>query len=103
MTKTPSLPVEEGEIVRYVCETDSACPDSPSILWFVDDDPVDFNDEHSVVNDPSPGDYNGQKTKNILILTTKREMNMKKVKCVLENDAKKFVEHNMNVTCKYVI
>ena len=102
MTKVPQVAIEEKNEAQYECETSSAYPEPPSVLWYVDDDPVGVNDEHTVENNPSSGDHHGQKTKSTLRLTTNREMNMKKVKCVLENDDTKFNEHSLNVTCKYL-
>ena len=91
----------EGTEVQYICETDSAYPSSPSVLWYVDDTLAHENDEYTVVNNSLHGEHHGNKTDSTLRFTAKREMNMKKVKCILENDDKKLKEHFLNVTCKY--
>ena len=98
MTKVPQGAVEEGIEAQYECETDSAYPDPPSVLWYVDDNPVSVN----VVSNPSSGSYHGQKTRSTLRLTTERGMNMKEVKCVLDNDDTKLDQLKLNVTCKYL-
>ena len=103
MTKVPQQSVDESSVAEYVCETDSASPEPAIVLWHVDGVPVEANNGHTVENDPSPDDYHGQKTKSTLRLITKREMNKKKVKCVLGNDQTKFDDHNLNVTCKYLL
>ena len=99
MTEKPEASIE-GRVVQYVCETDSSCPYSPFVLWFVDDTPVLANDEYTVVDNRSHGNYHGSKTGSTLRFRTKRAMNMKKVKCMLQNDNKKFREHILNVKCR---
>ena len=102
MAKSPQTPIEEGSAVEYVCQTDSAYPDPPVLLWYVDGVHVDINDEHATENSTiSLGDYHGLKTKSGLRLIAKRAMNKKIVKCVLENDDTKLKEHTLSVKCKY--
>ena len=93
----------EGTEVQYMCETDSAYPSSPSVLWYVDDTFVHVNDEYTVVNTSSQGEFHGNKVHSVLKFTTKREMNKKRVKCILGNDDTKLKEHSLNVKCKYVL
>ena len=85
LTEKPEAFIE-GTVVHYMCETDSAFPYPPSILWFVDDTPVLANDEYTVVDNQLHGNYHGIKTDSTLRFTTKRAMNRKKVKCMLQYD-----------------
>ena len=103
LTKAPLAAIEEGREAQYVCETDSAYPDSPSVLWYVDNAHAGINDEHTVVNKTLAGNYSGQKTISTLTLETSRGMNLKKVKCVLENDDTKLEERTLNIMCKYLL
>ena len=105
MTRGAEQAIEEGSMAEYVCETDCAYPDPPSVLWYVDDKPVGLiNGQKDPTNNfLSCKDYNGQKTSSTIQLTTKREMNKKNVKCALDNDDTKFSEHNLNITCKYYL
>ena len=100
MIKRPQLSVE-GKVAQYMCETDSAHPHSPSVLWYMDDTLVGVNDKYTIVDNTSLGENHGKKTDSTLRFTIKREMNMKKVTCVLGNDDKKMREHTLNVKCKY--
>ena len=102
MTRVSHQAIEEGSVAEYVCKTGCAYP-GPVVLWYMDDKPVDIHDGFDIKNIITCEDYNGQKTKSVLQLTTKREMNNKKVKCALENDDSKFSEHNLNITCKYLL
>ena len=102
LTKKPEAFIE-GTEVQYMCETDSAFPYPPSILWFVDDTPVLAKNEYTAVDNQSHGNYHGTKTHSTLRFTTKRAMNRKTVKCMLQNDHKKFEEHILNVKCKYLV
>ena len=101
MTNVPQLAVEEGSLAEYICVTGSSYPQPPTVLWFFNGMIANANDELTV-NNHLPGEYQGVKTKNILRFTAKRAMNMKKVKCVLENDDTKFNQHNLNVACKFL-
>ena len=105
MTRGVGQAIEEGSMAVYVCETDCAYPDPPSVSWYVDDKPVGLiNGQKDPTNNfLSCKDYNGQKTISTLQLKTKREMNKKIVKCVLDYDDTKFSEHNLNITCKYLL
>ena len=91
----------EGTVSQFVCETDSAYPHSPSVLWYLRETPVGIDDEHRIMNTMSDGENHGQKIDSTLRLIVKREMNMRKVKCMLKNDDKKWREHTLNVMCKY--
>ena len=103
MTRFAQQGIEEESEAEYVCETDCAYPGPPIVLWYVADEPVNINHGHIMNNTLSCGDYNGQKTESTLQLTTKREMNKKNIKCVLENDDTKFSEHNLDIMCKYLL
>ena len=92
----------EGTVVQYKCETDSANPYSP-VLWYLADTLVGDNDEYTVVNNKSHGEYHGKKIDSTLRFKTKREINMKKVTCILGNNDKQLKEHFLNVTCKYFL
>ena len=100
MKNAPRAAIAEGAAAEYFCDTDSAYPNPPVVLWYVEDIPVDINNGHTIDNYTSPGDYHGKKTNSTLRLTTKREMNKKKVKCSLENNGTKLIEHYLNVRCK---
>ena len=102
ITERPQMSIE-GTVVQYICKTDSAFPYSPSILWYVDDTLGHGNDEYTVVNNLSHGEYHGTNTDSTLRFTTKRMINLKKVKCILGSDDKKFKEHFLNVKCKYLL
>ena len=99
MTKVPKVAVEEESEVEYICETDSAYPNPPAVLWFIENVRVSEHDVHTK-NFSSTTDYHGQMTRSILRFKAKREMNKKNVKCVLGNDSTKLNEHNLNVICK---
>ena len=100
MTTVAQMIVEEGSTIEYMCETNCAYPGPPVVLWYVADQTVDINDGYPI-NKFMSCDYNGSKIKSVLHLTARRQMNKKKVKCVLENDDTKLGEHNLNVKCKY--
>ena len=102
MTKVPQEPFEEGDVVEYSCETDSAYIDPTAVLWFVDDVLVNTDDIPTEKNYLSIVHYQTQMNKSTLILTAKREMNNKEVKCVLRNDGTKLNTHKLNVVCKYL-
>ena len=102
MTKVPKVAVEEGSVAEYICVTDSAYPEPPGVLWFVNDMSVSVNDGYTVKKS-HPGDYHGLKTKGTLRLTANRWMNKKQVKCSMRNNATNFNEHTLNVTCKYLL
>ena len=102
MTKFPEQSVEEGSVAQYACETNYAhCTDSSAILWFVGDTSMNATDVHIKVN-YSSWTYK-EMTKSTMTVTTDRKFNNKQVKCVLGNDDKIFNEHNLNVTCKYIL
>ena len=103
MTKVPQQPFEEGDVAEYSCETDSAYIDPTAVLWFVDGVPVNTNDKHTDKNYLSALHYQTQINKSTLIITAKREMNKKEVKCVLRNDRTKLNTHKLNVVCKYLL
>ena len=102
MTKVPQQPVEEGTVVEYSCETDSAYNDPTDVLWFVDGVPVNTNNTLADKKYLSALHYQTQMNKSSLILIAKREMNNKEVKCVLMNDTTKLSTHKLNVICKYI-
>ena len=103
MTKFPRQAVQEVYQVEYVCKTDSAYPEPPVVLWHLDDVPVDVYHENTVENKASRGQYYGQKTQSTLRFRAGKDMNKKKVKCVLGNDQTKFSEQNLTVLCKYLL
>ena len=104
MKNAPEAAVKEGSEAEYECETDSAYPDPPVVLWYVDGVHVHINDEHATENSTAlPGDYHGQMTKSVLRLKIMRTMNQNKVKCVLENDDTKLKEHDLSIKCKYLL
>ena len=100
MTEEPEVGYE-GRVANFVCETDSAYPYSPSVLWFVDETPVNTKNGFTVVNNPLNGENHGNKTYSILRFIRKREMNMKRIKCMLGNNVEKVEEHILNVKCEY--
>ena len=102
MIGVSQLAVEEGSITEYICMTDSAYPEPPTVLWLMNDVSVSVNDAKTEQN-TLPGDFYGNKTKSTLRLKLKRGMNQKKLKCVLENDDTKWNEYNLNVTCKFML
>ena len=77
MAERPQMSTE-GTVVQYMCQTDSAYPYSPSVLWYVGDKQAHVNDEYTVVNKQSHGEYHGNKTESTLWFTTKRVINLKK-------------------------
>ena len=99
MTVVPKRLIEEDSVVEYVCQTGYAYPDAPVVEWFMDYNLLADN-VHTERNNTSPGNELLM-TKSTLILTTKRTMNNRTVKCALKNDDTKFNEHNLNVICKY--
>ena len=100
MTKVPQLPVEEDAIVEYVCETGYA-EKHPDVQWFLDDVACGVPDVQTEADYSSPGEIRWM-TKSTLRLTIERNMNNKKVKCVLMNDHTILNEHNLNVICKFM-
>ena len=103
MTSHSQNAIEECSVAEYVCETDSAFPKAPVVLWYIGDSPVDIKYGHSIENNASTMDNNEQAMTSILKLTAQRGMNGKTVKCVLENDENKFEERILTVTCKYLL
>ena len=101
MTEKPQVAIL-GRVAQFMCKTDSAYPNTPSVLWYMDETLVSVNNNLNVVDDSSSGENHGQKTKSRLRFTIKREMNMQKIKCLLGNNVKKVKEHVLNIKCKYL-
>ena len=103
MTKFPKQSVEEGSVAEYVCKTNYAsCTDSPTLLWFVDDESVNASFVYTKETSNSSWTYR-EMTQSTMTLSADRKLNNKQVKCILGNNDTQFQKHNLNVTCKYIL
>ena len=103
MTSYPQVAIEECSVAEYVCVIDSAFPKAPVVLWYIGDSPVDIKYGYYIDNNVTTTANNGKKTISTLQLTAQREMNNKRVKCVLKNDQTKSDGCILRVTCKYLL
>ena len=104
MTQSGRDSVDEGDSTFYTCETGSANPDPPGVIWKVNDEDVQHGvDGYVIENKPLAGDHGGRKTESKLKFTARKSMNQHKIECILENKETVKDGSVLQVICKYFI